>query len=139
MTNPNPDYLPAPSRFLTAALPAHVPSPSTTPVAQARYHDSHGYWAIFDIFEVGAMPPDLPGIYIFCRPGIFVWDPLYVGETDSLCRRVYVNLDYHHSWPRARGLGATHIAVLSVPGTRDNRLAIETWLRQQLLPVCNDQ
>jgi hypothetical protein len=97
----------------------------------------------FMTFPAGTHFLDEPGVYIFCRakpgaPGY--WEALYVGESDSLDRRIS-NPRCHHAWQDAQVHGATHIGVHFVPkGFGDQqRRDIERDLRHGLMPPVNRQ
>lgn len=94
----------------------------------------------FQIWPVGTVFLPNAGVYIFGRDASGgLREVLYVGETDSFKRRLTDELTAHHQHDRARSLGLNHIAVLHVPGPREQRLKIETDLRHALNPPCNDQ
>jgi hypothetical protein len=82
----------------------------------------------------------IEGVYIFCKPaGSSNYWPAYVGETDSLKRRLNDELEGHHALQAIRSHGATHISVLVVRGDRAKRLYVETDLRNALNAPCNKQ
>jgi len=83
---------------------------------------------------------DVEGVYIFCKDvGSNHYSPIYVGETDSLKRRLNDELEGHHALQAIRHQGATHISAMVVRGDRAKRLYIETDLRNGLKPPCNKQ
>ena len=94
----------------------------------------------FQLDPIGTSYKDIPGVYMFCKlASNGKWDVVYVGETDSLWRRLTNELKAHHSIRSAISHGATHICTLHVPGDRSRRLYIETDLRNALRPPCNKQ
>jgi hypothetical protein len=94
----------------------------------------------FQLDQIGAIYRPIPGVYIFCRLAPNGrWNPVYVGETDNLFRRLTDQLRLHHCWQRICVERATHISTLHVPGADALRLMIETDLRRSLNPPCNRQ
>jgi hypothetical protein len=82
----------------------------------------------------------IEGVYIFCKAvGSSNYAAVYVGETDSLKRRLNDEIEGHHALPAIRHHGATHVSALVVRGDRANRLYVETDLRNALKPPCNKQ
>ena len=82
----------------------------------------------------------IPGVYIFSRDlGGGRHAAIYVGETDSLFRRLGSELRAHHALAAIRLRGATHINTLRADGDRSYRLYVETDLRKGLNPPCNQQ
>lgn len=74
--------------------------------------------AEFGVYGPSTRWNEVPGVYIFA--GVNQrdeWYPLYVGQTQSLARR----LGNHDKWLEARRLGATHIHARTV---RDQRLRL---------------
>jgi hypothetical protein len=93
----------------------------------------------FTVYPDGQPFNPVSAVYIFCRPAPGgLWEALYVGETDSLQRRLNHGIANHDGYWRAKRLGMTHIAALSVAGDAE-RLRIETDLRHGLSPVANVQ
>ena len=77
------------------------------------------------------------GSYILARVNALnQWEPLYIGEADSLASRCGPS---HEKWDRAIRLGATHIHAHTTAGERHVRLAEETDLRRAYDCPCNDQ
>lgn len=95
-------------------------------------------------YEFTAYPDGQPfnpvsAVYIFCRPAPGgTMEALYVGETDSLQRRLNDGIANHDGYRRAKRLGMTHIAVRTVVGDAERR-RVETDLRHGLSPVANEQ
>ena len=78
---------------------------------------------------------DVPGIYVVFTSQ--VW--LDVGETDKLGQRI--NGDNHErklQWLNRAAGGQIQIAFLRVPD-QQQRLTIESSLRQSLRPLCGDR
>lgn len=90
------------------------------------------YW----ILDMDASLKDQPGNYIFARevsPGR--WVPLYIGETDSLRRR----LADHEKLPCVRRNGGTHIHAHTSSSDEDVRRAEESDLIKKWDPPCNQE
>jgi hypothetical protein len=51
---------------------------------------------------------DFPGNYVFARRTIRGWEPLYIGEAESLKRRLNRR---HEAWVYCLSRGATHVLV----------------------------
>jgi hypothetical protein len=93
----------------------------------------------FETFPVGTRFNHVSGVYVACKAlSTGVFEPLYVGEAESLHNRLNVEFEKHEGLQRASRLGMTHIEVMLVSG-KTNRLRIETDLRHGLDPVCNRQ
>lgn len=93
----------------------------------------------FTAYPDGQQFNPVSGVYIFCRPlSSGNWEALYVGETQSLYDRLNVGISGHDGYARAKKLGMTHIAAMSVVGDT-NRLGVETDLRHGLKPSANAQ
>ena len=76
---------------------------------------------------------ELPGVYIFA--GVNQddeWHPLYVGQTESLAKR----LATHEKWLAAELRGATHIHA-RVVSDRERRLWLEKELVVRYQPLLN--
>lgn len=94
---------------------------------------------VFQLFPVGTQFPPVPAVYVCARQQPDgAWAALYVGETDSIQRRLNADVLAHDGYRRALTLGATHIGV-KVVGTADERLRIETDLRHGQRPPANAQ
>jgi hypothetical protein len=78
-----------------------------------------------------------PGVYAFCKAVNGRWVPVYIGETDSFARRIGGDLTLHRAWPAIRDAGATHLAILTVPGPQHRRLDIAKDLKAKYKPSCN--
>lgn len=94
-------------------------------------------WLSYE-FEVAPLADagwnEVPGVYIFCRSsGLFGWSMLYVGETNSLHRRLTAS---HEQWLAGLRMGMTNVHALLV---RDEtvRLQIEKELIQAFDPPLN--
>lgn len=85
--------------------------------------------------------PTYSGIYVFLKKHFLKpsYDILYIGETESFYKRVYIDLEQHNAWSCALRNGITHIAILTVSGTKQLRLDIETDLRYFNNTICNLQ
>jgi hypothetical protein len=93
-----------------------------------------------ELYPIGTTFHRIPGIYIFCQiASLTTWRAVYVGQTDDLDRRLREELAHHHRWQSIRAAGATHVGVIRVSGSLDDRLRIETDLRRGLNPPCNRQ
>lgn len=94
-----------------------------------------------ELYQIGTTFNPVPGVYILCKDfGIpDHWKALYVGETNSLFRRLNKDGFSHDGYFRAMMSGATHVAAMVVEGDRANRLNIETNLRRWTSPPCNLQ
>lgn len=89
---------------------------------------------------IGTVFNSVPGVYIFCRPGLGGrWYAVYIGETDNLNRRLTQQLAAHHQAASIGRAGATHVCAMVVAGGKTARLNIETDLRQKQNPPCNEQ
>lgn len=90
----------------------------------------------FGVYLPNATWNPIPGIYIFCfvNPQKNVWEPLYIGETESFKDR-FAN---HDRWDEACRLGATHVHAMAVQQA-GARLLIEKELIQRFQPVLNVQ
>ena len=79
------------------------------------------------------------GVYILCRLlASGNWEALYVGETQSLHERLNTGIANHDGYARAKKLGMTHIAAMTIAGDTQ-RLRVETDLRHGLNPSANAQ
>ena len=89
----------------------------------------------FNVYEPGPGWHEVPAVYIFARrvQGSS-WIALYIGETDNLRTR----LTNHEKWPAAVQLKASHIHTRRVDD-REQRLQLETYLRQEFDPPLNLQ
>ena len=83
---------------------------------------------------VGAHWPVDPGLYVFAGEDLGGWFPIYVGQSDSFCKR----LPNHDKWQAATQLGATHVHILPVDDP-DTRGLIEYRFYQQFGPPLNDK
>lgn len=93
----------------------------------------------FTVYPDGQAFNPVSAVYIFCRPAPGgLWEALYVGETNSLQGRLNHGIANHEGYRRAKRLGMTHIAVLTVVGDAERR-RVETDLRHGLAPVANEQ
>jgi hypothetical protein len=106
----------------------------------ASYPRPDGSLYQFEVHPIGTAFNPIAGVYVFVKPtGNGTWDAFYVGETGNLNERLNTALQRHQAWPRCCQRGATHIAVLPTGDSLSERLTIETYLRHQLRPPCNDQ
>ena len=120
--------------------PPPVPPFVRLPVATAIGYGSYGKRYEFEIRPIGWNQFDLPGVYGFVRQALNGnWDVFYVGETDSLERRLVRDLWQHHKYQAVISRGATHIATMRTYGGLTVRENFETDLRRALNPPCNDQ
>jgi hypothetical protein len=78
-----------------------------------------------------------PGVYVFCTSVGGRWVPIYIGETDNFARRIGGDLTLHRAWAAIRDAGATHLAILKVPGPQSLRLDITKDLKAKYKPKCN--
>jgi hypothetical protein len=110
------------------------------PVVPIYWVGASGTCYQFQLDPIGSNYRPIEGVYIFCKQA---WngnyDASYVGETDSLWRRLTNELGAHHAYLDVLRDGATHISTLHVPGDRTYRLYVETDLRNALNPPCNKQ
>lgn len=91
-------------------------------------------------YPIGTAFQPFTGVYVVCKPlPNGNWYPIYVGETGDFDQRLNTALQNHHAWAGCVHHGATHIALIVVPGGRANRLALETELRHSLRPPLNRQ
>lgn len=69
------------------------------------------------------------GIYIITKiTGDHVWNPIYIGETDSFWNRIPV----HEKWPDFERHGVTHIHTRSEPNkAKRKRIEYELILKYQ--------
>jgi predicted GIY-YIG superfamily endonuclease len=83
---------------------------------------------------------DVPAIYIIAKywgPG--VWTALYVGQTDSLSRRIAEHRDGRDGKLRsAINLGATGIHAMVASPSESERLRVELDLIRGLKPALNE-
>lgn len=95
----------------------------------------------FDVKLLKSYMPNCSGVYVFLKkhPLKPSYDILYIGETESFYNRVYIDLEQHKAWNCALRNGITHIAILAVSGTRQNRVDIETDLKYFNSTICNLQ
>lgn len=104
----------------------------------------HRYY--FRILEPGEWPPMMAGIYAFAKittigAGISLANPRieigYFGRSDTSLRE---RLDGHERFADGMAWGATHIAVLKVPGWSDHQRAdLESQLIRRYNPPLNKQ
>lgn len=94
----------------------------------------------FETYPIGTAFNKVGGVYIFCKPATNgKWNAVYVGETGDFNERLNTALQRHQAWSTCRLHGATHISVMIVRGTLQQRLNIETELRHSLRPPVNRQ
>ena len=93
----------------------------------------------FSIYPDGQAFNPVSGVYLFCKRLVTgSYEVLYVGETKSFQERLGTPITGHDGYVRARKLGMTHIAAMTVVGDAE-RLRIETDLRHGLNPSANAQ
>ena len=89
------------------------------------------------IYPVGTSFNDVPGNYIFViETGPHTWIPVYIGETDSLHRRLS-NPESHEKWPCIRRYGGTHIHIHESSTNETTRRQEEADIIEQESPPCN--
>jgi hypothetical protein len=115
------------------AKPRSVPpaAPLTT-----RWTGETGAQYEFTLHGFGAFCAQA-GVYAFCKAAQGSWVPVFIGETDSFARRIGGDLTLHRAWAAIRDAGATHLAILPVPGPQSRRLEIAKDLRVRYRPACN--
>lgn len=87
----------------------------------------------FEVYNKDTTWNDVPGVYIFAEEiGLFTWNALYVGETNSFLNR----FSHHEKWYPAIRLGMDHVHVL-VNHDATTRLAIEARLILAFDPPLN--
>lgn len=89
------------------------------------------YW----IQPIGTSFKPVAGNYIFAeetKP--HEWTPIYVGETDSLQRRLTPN---HEKMPCIKRYGGTHVHTHTSSDDEATRLNEEADIRDKLNPPCN--
>lgn len=111
-----------------------------TQVPLVAWPGASGFRYTLELGRIGAAFNDVSGCYIFCKSaGICAWEAVYVGEAESLYKRLTAGLTHHHRLVSALRHGATHICAMRFDGTPQQRLWIETDLRHGLNPPCNLQ
>ncbi|MCS0494196.1 hypothetical protein NVS89_03735 [Ancylobacter sp. MQZ15Z-1] len=104
------------------------------------WHGQSGVRYPFELWPIGTVFRDHPGVYIFCKPAANGnWDAVYIGETKSFQSRLTDGLAQHHQWVSIVHCGASHLCVMHVPGGLTLRERIETDLRRHIKTPCNLQ
>lgn len=89
----------------------------------------------YGVYALGTSWHKTGGNYAFAKRGVrWVWEPVYIGETDDLSTR----LPNHEKWPCALWYQATHI-LARVNNDSVARLTEEADLRNSYYPPCNEQ
>jgi hypothetical protein len=78
------------------------------------------------------------GLYAFCSRAGRDWTFHYVGQAECLQARVGSGLSNHHKITAAKRLGATHVAVIAVPGGVTARCRAEGDLVRRMKPRLNE-
>lgn len=94
---------------------------------------------VFHVNPIGTNYKKEPGVYAFAREDDDGWAIIYIGETDNLWRRLSDELANHHRIGCVMGQNATHLFVRIVKGGNQARVDLETGLRRQYSPHCNQQ
>ena len=81
---------------------------------------------VFNIYKIHELLPDESGIYVFIKFHISAPVCIYIGQTHSFYERVYANLNTHHAWHCIKKNKATHIGILTVNGTEEERREVES-------------
>ncbi len=93
-----------------------------------------------------SVPLKMPGVYAILKRDLasafgFVqpFQPVYVGETESFAERVTRSHEHYQDWVRAVGSENDMWVAFcwTMPGDRDERLAIEDGLIKMYDPCCN--
>ena len=90
----------------------------------------------YEIYLVDRPMADVPGNYILCRLVDGRWQPLYVGEAESLAAQCS---DDHEQWRSAIGMGATHLHAKVTRGGEQMRCDEANDLREAYNSPLNDQ
>ena len=91
---------------------------------------TYQYW----IYKIGTPFKDEPGNYIFVKQtSPNKWSPIYIGETDSLARRI----PNHEKLPCVERNGGTHICVHTSSSNETARRSEESDLLNKWNPPCN--
>ena len=90
------------------------------------------YW----IHPIGTSFKDTPGDYIFAKETApDRWAPVYIGETDSLKKR----LSNHEKMPCVKRYGGRHVHVHTSSADEKTRTAEESDLLKKWDPPCNKE
>jgi hypothetical protein len=77
-------------------------------IPQLVWTDHLGRKYVYSVFGFDQEWVDFPGNYIIARRSIRGWDALYIGEAESLKRRLGRR---HEAWAYCHSRGATHVLV----------------------------
>lgn len=100
--------------------------------------DEDGNDYAFGVHAIGTNYKALGGVYCFAGITNGAWNIAYIGETDSLKRRLTDDLNAHHRYQCATRNGATHFFTRLVSDAEE-RLRVEASLRRRYDPPCNRQ
>lgn len=95
----------------------------------------------FTIYPIDhSTTPHKAGIYIFAKDNGNSWGIIYIGQTHDFYNRIYLYLEDHDAWNCIQKNGATHVAIYEFSGTEQQRIRIETDLRNKYTgSPCNKQ
>ena len=79
------------------------------------------------------------GVYLFLKQTGDSYYPIYIGQTHSFYERIYFYLDQHNAFECIRRNGATHVGVCRIYGSEQQRIDVETDLRNNYTTRCNLQ
>ncbi|MDA0781975.1 MAG: GIY-YIG nuclease family protein [Rickettsiales bacterium] len=91
---------------------------------------------VMEVYPIGTQFNNVSGVYCFINNNN---TPIYIGETDNLNRRLNLEIQNHQQWQCIKKNGSTHVAVMLVNGYKQQRLDIETDIRQNYNTACNMQ
>ena len=86
--------------------------------------------------------PRKAGVYIFVKDNGDSWGIVYIGQTHNFYERIFLNLEDHDAWKSEciQKNKATHVAIYEFSGTEQQRIDIETNLRNNYTgSPCNKQ
>jgi len=94
-------------------------------IPRVAWSDYRGRKYVYSVFDLDQEWVDFPGNYILARRTPRGWDPLYIGQTDSL---KYGLNKSHEAWAFCHSRGATHVLVHFNFADRKTRQAEENAL-----------
>lgn len=93
----------------------------------------------FTVNKFNSRVPQEAGVYLFLKQNGDSYNPIYIGQTHSFHERIYLYLEQHNAFKCIRRNGATHVGVCRIYGSEQQRIDIETDLRNNYPTPCNLQ